>query len=150
MEIDLAVALIGRDKTRSFEGLAVAGGAAVLTLLISLLPVSVGILQELGVVGVLVGVAGWWAYWNSGLLVSVSHILGPVVARLAYWDVYYTVLQEGRGEPVGMAFSFGGHGAWAFWIPVAMLLGFLAFGTGVLTRWTHRVVTSTPRQKTQK
>jgi hypothetical protein len=148
MEIDLRVALTGRERTRSLGGIAVAGGLAALVLILSGLPVSVGELQMYQIVLFGVGLACWWAYWNSGLLVSIALVMGPVLPRLAYWEIYYTVLRPTRVEPVSLPLSFGGSGAWLQWILIAMLLGLLAFGAGVLARWSRLRLRNAPNSVT--
>jgi hypothetical protein len=91
--------------------------------------------------GVLAGIlfAGWWAFRNSGLAVSVSLVLGPVLGRLTYYSWVYA---GRRAMPVALPLSFGGHGAWELWVPLAVLLGLLAFGAGVVLRRGTRVVGS--------
>lgn len=144
MGVDLRAALLGRDREQSLAGVTVAASLYALTMALSfapeLLPVpGVGAVLEPG--GVLAGVAlaGWWSYRNSGLAVSVVLVLGPVLGRLTYYA--WTFAYDEPGAPVALVLSFGGHGSWEFWVPFALLLGFLAFGAGVATRWGRRVAT---------
>ena len=82
------------------------------------------------------GLASWWAYDNSGLAVSVALVGAPVAARLTYyWWLYLD-----QPSPVALPLSFGGSGAWKLWIPLALLLGVIAFGLGVTLCWTHRFI----------
>lgn len=148
MEINLRVAVEGRDRSYSLAGVAVAAGFAIFVLLLSFSPLSVGIYHELLLVLVGVGLAVWWAYRNSGLGVSITLVLGPVLARLTYWEVYYSVLHPRGGEPIALPLSFGGHGAWEMWIPLSMLLSVLAFEAGVLSRWGVRLVRSSANSVT--
>lgn len=143
MEVDLRAALAGSDRVRSLAGLTVATGlyAGVLGLSFAAeLPGVPGLGAVLEPGGVLAGVAlaGWWAYRNSGLAVSIALVLGPVLGRLSYhaWATAY------GGEPavVALPLSFQGHGSWELWVPLAALLGALAFAAGVLVRWTSRRV----------
>ena len=134
MGVDLRAALVGSDRARSVRGLTAAGGLTLSVLAASVLPASVGAVLEPGLVVVGFGLACWWAYRNSGLAVSVAFVLGPVLARLAYWVAYYSWLRTGRAQPVALPLSFGGRGAWTLWIPLAVLLGVVAFGVGVLLR----------------
>jgi hypothetical protein len=135
MGINLRAAIVGGDRRYSVPGAAVAAGLAVFILLLSFSPLSIGIYHELLLVPVGIGLAVWWAYRNSGLGVSLMLVLGPVLARLTYWEVYHSMLRSEVGEPVALPLSFGGHGAWEMWIPFSLLLGVLAFEAGVLSRW---------------
>lgn len=136
MEIDLHTALVGTDRERSLQGILVAAGVSALVLVISFLPLSAGAIVEPGLVIVGFGLASWWAYDNSGLTVSVTLMLAPVVARLTY----YWWLYLGQPSPVALPLSFGGAGAWEMWIPLALLLGVIAFEAGVILRWGRRFV----------
>ena len=131
MEIALRAALLGSDRERSLQGVLVAAGVSVLVLVISFLPLAAGAIVEPGLVTVGFGLASWWAYNNSGLAVSVTLMLAPVVARLTY----YWWLYLGQPSPVALPLSFGGAGAWVMWIPLALSLGVIAFGAGVILRW---------------
>jgi len=136
MEIDLRTALVGSDRERSLQGVLVAAGVSALILVISFLPLTAGGIVEPGLVIVGFGLASWWAYDNSGLAVSVTLILAPVVARLTYyWWLYLD-----QPSPVALPLSFGGVGAWEMWVPLALLLGVIAFGAGVILRWGRRFV----------
>ncbi|MDS0243184.1 MULTISPECIES: hypothetical protein [Haloferacaceae] len=136
MEIDLRTALVGSDRKRSLEGVLVAAGVSALVLVISLLPLTAGAIVEPGLVIIGFGLASWWAYDNSGLAVSMTLMLAPVVARLTYyWWLYLD-----QPSPVALPLSFGGVGAWEMWVPLALLLGVIAFGAGVILRWGHRFV----------
>ncbi|WP_276260956.1 hypothetical protein [Haloglomus litoreum] len=141
MDIDLRAALVGSDRERSLAGVAVAAGLYLLVLTLSMLPVSVGAVLEPGLVVVGVGLAGWWAYENSGFAVAVALVLFPVLARLTY----YSWLYAGRALPVALPLSFGGGGAWEMWVPLAVGLGTVAFGLGVLARWGRRVASGRTR-----
>jgi hypothetical protein len=134
MEVDLGAALVGSDRDRSLQGLLVALGLSAVVLVLSVLPLAAGAFVEPGLVVVGVGLSGWWAYDNSGLVVSVGLVLAPVVARLTYYRWRY--LDE--PAPVALPLSFGGHGAWEMWVPLAVLLGVVAFEVGVLARWGRR------------
>jgi len=136
MEIDLRTALVRSDRERSLQGVLVAAGVSALILVISFLPLTAGGIVEPGLVIVGFGLASWWAYDNSGLAVSVTLILAPVVARLTYyWWLYLD-----QPSPVALPLSFGGIGAWEMWVPLALLLGVIAFGAGVTLRWGCRFV----------
>jgi hypothetical protein len=136
MEIDLRTALVGSDRERSLQGVLVAAGVSAFILVISFLPLTAGGIVEPGLVIVGFGLASWWAYDNSGLAVSVTLILAPVVARLTYyWWLYLD-----QPSPVALPLSFGGIGAWEMWVPLALLLGVIAFGAGVTLRWGRRFV----------
>jgi hypothetical protein len=140
MEIDLRIALVGTDRERSLQGILVATGVSALVLVISFLPLSAGAFVEPGLVIVGFGLASWWAYDNSGLAVSVALVGAPVAARLTYyWWLYLD-----QPSPVALPLSFGGSGAWKLWIPLALLLGVIAFGLGVTLRWTHRFIAGKP------
>jgi hypothetical protein len=141
MVVDLRAALVGSDRDRSLAGVTVAAGLYAAVLVFSfapeLLPVpGLGAVVEPG--GVLAGVAlaGWWGYRNSGLVVGVALVLGPVLARLTYYAWLFAYRRP--SSPVALVGSFGGSGSWEFWVPVAALLGLLAFAAGVLVRWAGR------------
>lgn len=143
MAVDLRAALLGSDREQSLAGITVAAGLYAVVLAFSvapeLLPLpGLGAVLEPG--GVLAGVAlaGWWAYRNSGLVVSVVLVLGPVLGRLTYYAWLFAYHRP--SSPVALIGSFGGGGSWEFWGPFAVLLGVLAFGGGVLVRWGRRVV----------
>ena len=133
MNIDLRTLLIGRNTHHSLTGVVVASGLFGAVLLTSFLPVSVGWVLEPGLVVTGFGLAGWWAYRNSGLAVSVTLVLFPVLGRLSY----YSWLYAGRPSPVALPLSFSGIGAWEMWVPVAIFLGSAAFGVGSLLRWVN-------------
>ena len=136
MAVDIRTALFGRDRERSLQGVLVAAGVSALVLVVSFLPLAAGAVLEPGLVVAGVGLASWWAYDNSGLAVSVTLILAPVVARLTYyWWLYLD-----QPSPVALPLSFGGAGAWEMWVPLALLLGVIAFGAGVTLRWGRRFV----------
>ncbi|PSP97330.1 hypothetical protein BRC89_11555 [Halobacteriales archaeon QS_4_70_19] len=144
MEVDLRAAIVGVDRVRSLEGATVATGLYALVLggsFLGELPAMPGLGAVLEPGGVLAGVtlAGWWAYRNSGLVVSAALVLGPVLGRLTYYAWLFAY--EERGAPVALILSFGGSGSWEFWMPFAVLLGALAFGGGVAVRWGRGVVT---------
>jgi len=112
------------------QGVLATAGVSVLVLAVSFLPFAAGAVVEPGLVAVGFGLAIWWAYDNSGLAVSVLLVAGPVSARLAY----YWSLHRGRPVPVALPLSFEGTGAWEMWVPLALSLGCVAFGTGVILR----------------
>lgn len=132
MNIDPRSAILGSDRTRSLEGIAVATGLYGVVLVISFLPVSAGWLLEPGLVIVGVGLASLWAYENSGLAVSIVLVLFPVLGRLTY----YSWLSVGRPVGIALPLSFGGAGAWEMWITLAVFLGTVAFELGILLRWS--------------
>lgn len=134
MEIDLRAALLGSDRERSLQGVLVAAGMSAIVLVVSFLPLSAGGVVEPGLVVVGVGLAGWWAYDNSGLVVGVVLVLAPVAARLTYYEWLYL----DRPSPVGLPLSFAYSGAWKMWVPLALLLGIGAFATGGLLRRGRR------------
>ena len=136
MEIDLRTVLFGSDQEQSLQGVLVAVGVSALVLVISFLPLAAGAIVEPGLVIVGFGLASWWAYDNSGLAISILLILAPVTARLTY----YWWLYLGQPPPVTLPLSFGGTGAWGMWIPLAILLGIIAFGAGVILRWGRQFV----------
>jgi len=143
MEVDLRAAAVGADRVRSLEGITVATGLYALVLgssFLGELPGMPGLGAVLEPGGVLagVGLAGWWAHRNSGLVVSIALVLGPVLGRLTYY-AWLFAYEEG-GAPVALILSFGGGGSWRAWIPLAMALGVLAFGCGVAARWGRGVV----------
>lgn len=130
MEIDLRTAIFGRDHHRSVQGVLMAAVVSALVLGISFLPVAAGALVEPGLVILGFLLASWWAYDNSGLAISVTLMLAPVTARLAYhWGVHLD-----QPAPVALPLSFSGVGAWEMWVPLALLLGAIAFGTGLILR----------------
>lgn len=136
MEIDLRTALLGSDQKQSLQGVLVAAGVSAFVLVISFLPLAAGALVEPGLVIAGFGLASWWAYDNSGLVVSVTLILAPVVARLTYyWWLYLD-----QPSPVALPLSFSGTGAWEMWVPLALLLGAIAFAAGVILRWGRQFV----------
>lgn len=143
MAVDLRAALLGSDREQSLAGVTVAAVLYAVVLAFSVAPELLP-LPGLGAVlepaGGLAGVAlaGWWAYRNSGLVVSVVLVLGPVLGRLTYYAWLFAYHRS--GSPVALVGSFGGAGSWEFWVPFAVLLGVLAFGGGVLVRWGQRVV----------
>ncbi|WP_276273050.1 hypothetical protein [Haloarcula litorea] len=136
MGTDLRAAALGADLDRSLQGVLVAVGLSLLVLVVSFLPVAAGAVVEPGLVIVGFGLASWWAYDNSGLVVSVALVSGPVVARLTY----FWWLSLGRPTPVTLPLSFAGQGAWAMWLPVALSLGVVAFAAGVVVRRGRRLV----------
>jgi hypothetical protein len=143
MDVDLRGALLGSDREQSLAGVTVAAGlyAAVLALSFApgLLPVpGLGAVVEPGCVLASIALAGWWAYRNSGLVVSVALVLGPVLGRLTYYAWLFAYHRP--SSPVALIGSFGGAGSWGFWVPFAVLLGVLAFGGGVLVRWGRQAV----------
>jgi hypothetical protein len=140
MEIDPSVALVGDDRVRSLQGIFVATGSFVLVLAVSFLPFVPGAIIEPGLVVLGFGLAIWWAYDNSGLAVSVALVGAPVVARLTYY--WWLYLDE--PSPVALPLSFEGSGAWELWIPLALLLGVIAFGVGVSLRWTRLFIAGKP------
>jgi len=141
MEIDLQAAILGTDLSRSLQGILVAAGFSVLVLVISFLPLAAGAVVEPGLVVIGFGLASWWAYDNSGFAVCLSLVSGPVIARLAYfWWLYL-----GRPAPVSLPLSFSGHGAWEMWLPVTLLLGVIAFITGVAVRRSLHLIPLTTR-----
>lgn len=147
MGVDLRAAAFGSDWERSLMGVTVAASLYGVVLALSFapefLPVpGLGAILEPG--GVLAGVAlaGWWAYRNSGLVVSVVLVLGPVLGRLTYYA--WVIAYGGHFNAPALILSFGGSGSWAFWVPFAVLLGLLAFGGGAMVRWTGRWVGGTP------
>ncbi|AKH97621.1 hypothetical protein [Halanaeroarchaeum sulfurireducens] len=130
MEIDVRTALLGSDQDRSLQGVLLAVGVSALILIISFLPVAVGAIVEPALVIAGLVLASWWAYDNSGLAISVILVLAPVIARLTYyWWLYLD-----QPSPVALPLSFGGAGAWEMWVPLALLLGVIAFGVGVILR----------------
>lgn len=143
MQVDLRAAPFGSDRVRSLEGVTVATGLYALVMALSFAPDLLSV-SGLGAVlepgGVLAGVAlaGWWAYRNSGLVVSVTLVLGPVLGRLTYYAWMFAY--NDSGAPVALILSFGGGGSWEFWVPFAVLLGVLAFGVGVAIRWVQRLI----------
>lgn len=141
MEIDFRIALFGNDRERSLQGIFVAAGVSALVLIISFLPLAAGAVVEPGLVIIGFGLASWWAYDNSGLAVSVALVLTPVGARLTYYWWQYL----GRPSPVALPLSFGGIGAWKMWVPLALLLGTIAFGAGVIFRRGHRFASEKSR-----
>lgn len=134
METDLRAALIGSDRERSLQGVLVAAGVSAVVLVVSFLPLSAGAIVEPGLVVVGVGLAGWWAYDNSGLAVSVALVLGPVGARVAYYEWLYL----DQPSPVGLPLSFAWSGAWKMWVPLALVFGIVAFAVGVALRRGRR------------
>jgi hypothetical protein len=140
MEVDFRAAVFGTDSTRSLQGGFVAAALAVLVLVVSFLPLAVGTVGELGLVAVGVGLAGWWAYDNSGLAVSLALVAAPVGARLAY----FWWRSRGRPAPVALPLSFTGHGAWQMWLPVALSLGVVAFVAGVVIRRGQGLIGRSP------
>jgi hypothetical protein len=151
MQVDLRVAILGSDRVRSLEGVATAAGLYAIILLgsfVAEVPSVPGLGAILEPGGVLAGVAlaGWWAYRNSGFVVSIVLVLGPVLGRLTYyaWRFAY----GSRGAPVALIGSFGGTGSWKFWVPLAVLLGAIAFGVGVAARWGRRLVDGQSRSTT--
>jgi hypothetical protein len=141
METDLRAAILGTDLNRSLQGVLVGVGLSVLVLVVSFLPLAAGAVVEPGLVIVGFGLASWWAYDNSGLAVSVILVSGPVIARLTYfWWLYL-----GDPAPVSLPLSFAGHGAWEMWLPVALLLGSIAFTTGVVVRRSRHLILQTSR-----
>jgi len=139
VRIDLRPAVFGRDRHRSAQGVLVAVGVSALTLVVSFLPVAAGAIVEPGLVVLGFLLAGWWAYDNSGLAISVTLVVAPVVARLAsHWWVYLD-----QPSPVALPLSFGGAGAWQMWVPLALLLGGTAFGTGVVLRRGRKLAAGT-------
>ena len=77
------------------------------------------------------------AYRNSGLLICCLLTLAPAVGPLAVYRGFRYVRGSG---PVALPGSFRGIGAAAFWIPVALLLGAVAFSAGAAARWMARAV----------
>jgi hypothetical protein len=136
MEIDLRVALFGSDQNRSLQGVLTAVGVSALVLVISVVPLAVGTIVEPGLVVLGFLLASWWAYDNSGLAISVIFVLAPVIARLAY----HWWLQLDQPSPVALPLSFSGVGAWKMWVPLALLLGVIAFAAGVILRRGRRFV----------
>jgi hypothetical protein len=130
MEADVTGIVLGNDRRRASQGLVVAGGLALVVLAGSFAPVAAGRVLEPGLVLVGFGTAAWWAYDNSGLAVSVALVLAPVLARLAYY--WWRYLDE--PAPVALPLTFAGRGAWQGWVPLAVLLGIVAFSIGVGTR----------------
>lgn len=141
MEVDLRAALLGTSRGRSVQGIVVAAGLAALVLAVSFLPFAVDTVLDLGLVIGGFGLASWWAYVNDGLAVSVALVLGPVGARLTYYSWIYL----DRPAPVALPLSFGGHGAWEMWIPLAVVLGVIAFVVGVTYRWGRRFAVAIAR-----
>jgi hypothetical protein len=82
---------------------------------------------------VLVGVSlsTLFAYWRSGVVVSLLLVLGPVLGPLAYYR--WSMIRAGKG-PIATALSFDGYRAAGFWIPTALVLGACAFCVGVTVR----------------
>jgi hypothetical protein len=130
MEIDLRTAFVGSDRHRSVQGVLVAVVVSALILVVSFSPLAAGAIVEPGLVLLGFLLASWWAYDNSGLAISVTLMLAPVVARLAY----YWWLHVDQPAPVALPLSFSGLGAWEMWVPLALVLGVIAFGTGVILR----------------
>jgi hypothetical protein len=141
MEIDLRTAVFGCDQDRSLQGVLMAVGVSALILLISFLPVAVAAIVEPGLVLVGLVLAGWWAYDNSGIAISLILMTAPVTARLTY----YWWLYRDQPSPVGLPLSFGGVGAWKMWVPLALLLGVIAFGAGVILRRGRQFATGKSR-----
>jgi hypothetical protein len=113
---------------------------AALVLAVSFLPLAVGTVGELALVVVGFGLAGWWAYDNSGLAVSLTLVAAPVLARLTY----FWWRSRGRPAPVALPLSFAGHGAWRMWLPVALSLGIVAFTAGVVARRRRGLIKKSP------
>ncbi|ESP89056.1 hypothetical protein [Candidatus Halobonum tyrrellensis] len=135
MRTDFPTLLVGADRDRSVRGVTVAAGLFAVVLVVSLLPLAVGAVVEPGLV-VGFGLAAWWAYDDGGLAVSVALVVLPVAGRLTYYWWYYL----DRPAPPALPLSFGGHGAWEAWVPLAVLLGAVAFGVGTLLRCVRRFV----------
>jgi len=76
--------------------------------------------------------AGASAYRNSGLLVCWLLALAPVVGPLVVYRAFMFVRES---VAVALPLSFYGVGAGGVWLPVALLLGTLAFCAGVAARW---------------
>jgi hypothetical protein len=134
MGIDCRVALVGADRTRSAQGVLTAAGLFGLVLAVSAFPIGATGAVATGLVVAGFGLASWWAFDNSGLAVSVALVSAPVLARLTYnWWRYL-----GEPAPVALPLSFGGHGAWAMWVPLALLLGGVAFAVGAVLRRGRR------------
>lgn len=136
MRTDFPTTLVGADRDRSVRGVVVAAGLSAVVLVVPFLPLAVGWVVEPGLVVVGFGLTAWWAYDNSGLAVSVAPVSLPVAGRLTYYWWYYL----GRPAPVALPLSFGGHGAWETWVPLAAFLGTVAFGVGALLRRVRRFV----------
>jgi len=126
MDVDVTTVTLGSDRRRARQGVAVGGVLALAVLSVSFAPVAAGWVLEPGLVIVGFGTAAWWAYDNSGLAVSVALVLAPVLARLAYY--WWRYLDE--PAPVALPLTFGGRGAWQGWVPLAVLLGVVAFAVG--------------------
>jgi hypothetical protein len=138
MEGTVTTVALGRDRRRSRQGVAVAGGLSLAVLVVSFAPVAAGWILEPGLVIVGVGTAAWWAYDNGGLAVSVVLVMAPVLARLAYY--WWRYLDE--PAPVALPVTFAGRGAWKLWVPLALLLGIVAFAVG----WGLRRLVAGPEQ----
>jgi hypothetical protein len=82
---------------------------------------------------VLVGVSlsALFAYWRSGVVVSLLLVFGPVLGPLAYYR--WSMIRAGKG-PIALFLSFDGYGAPSFWIPTAFVFGALAFCLGTIAR----------------
>lgn len=72
------------------------------------------------------------AYHHSGLIVSWLLVLGPVCGPLAF---YQWLMRRDGTAPVGLIGSFYGYGAPGFYVPLAFVLGTLAFGFGIFVQW---------------
>lgn len=107
MEVDIRTALFRADREQSLQGVLLASGVSSLVLAISFLSLAAGAVVEPGLVILGFPLASWWAYDNSGLAISVTLMLAPVIARLAYhWRLHLD-----QPSPVALPLSFSGVGA---------------------------------------
>lgn len=141
-DIDVRAALLGRDSAAARRTLAAAVGLLVLSGAATLLVRTVDYPLDGRTNFVLVAIAGlfagWSAYRNSGLLVSVALVLA-VVGGVLGSDVL--VGGADRVAPVALPLSFRGRGAAEFWLPAACFVGTVAFGVGVAVRWVANALT---------
>jgi hypothetical protein len=142
MALDLPSPLFGRELERSGRAILLAVGVSTLVLASSFLSLGSSALIEPALVIVGFAMASWSAYHNSGLVISEILMLSPVIARLSY----FSWLSANQPSPVALPLSFRGSGAWEMWIPVALVLGLVGFGVGVLLRRSRQFAAGTARQ----
>lgn len=136
LEMNVWRTVVGRRPPLSRYGVGIALGLFLFTGVVTLVSEVVFytgpefVLYAFVLFGVFTSVV--FAYLNSGFLVSLLLVFGPVCGPLAFYG--WKTMSEQQAPPA-LVLSFYGYGAVGFWVPFALFLGILGFGSGVLIRW---------------